>query len=170
MDYSGSLFRALHPYHAAEPLSGEGARRYGGRFNRQGRAALYLTRDFDTLRYEIARGGAFQPSVIVEFDAQVTGLADATDPAVLAPHGLAPPDLADPGWRLRMHRNEPVPTQALADALIELGHPGMTVRSFAKGARAGSANIVLWTWGVGTQARLTLVDDDGRLTRVFQSP
>lgn len=33
MRYVGLLYRALNPVHAREPLSGEGARRYGGRFN-----------------------------------------------------------------------------------------------------------------------------------------
>ena len=90
------LFRALHPYYAREPLSGEGAGRFGGRFNRQGRGALYLARDFETLRYEIARGGAFQPSVIVELRADITGLFDARDAAALASVGFAPEDLGDP--------------------------------------------------------------------------
>ncbi|WP_425053890.1 RES family NAD+ phosphorylase [Psychromarinibacter sp. S121] len=163
MDYRGPLFRALHPYYAREPLSGEGARRFGGRFNRQGRAALYLARDFETLRYEIARGGAFQPSVIVEFRADISGLFDARDAGALASVGFAPDNLGDPAWRLRMHRGERVPTQDLAETLIGQGHCGMVVRSFARGARADSANVVLWGWGQGTAASLELVDDDGRL-------
>lgn len=163
MEYRGALFRALHPYYAHEPLSGEGARRYGGRFNRQGRAALYLARDFDTLRFEIARGGAFQPSVIVEFEAEIEGLADARDPELLSRHGMTLATLADPGWRLRMHRGESVPTQDLAEALFAAGHPGMVAPSFARGARADSLNIILWDWSPDSTARLRLVDDEARL-------
>lgn len=164
MDYSGPLFRALHPRYTREPLSGEGARRYGGRFNRQGRSALYLASDFDTLRYEIARGGAFQPSVVVEFVARISGLADGCDETVLARYGLTPGALADPEWRLRMHRRETVPTQELAEALIDAGLAGIAVPSFAKGARRGSLNIVLWHWGEHSSAQLTFVDDEGRLS------
>lgn len=164
MEYRGSLFRALHPWWAKEPLSGEGARRFGGRFNAKGRAALYLARDFETLRFEIARGGAFQPSVIVEIATEATGLFDARDPDALARYGMTAEALADPGWRLRMHRGEEVPTQALAERLIADGHCGMAVPSFAKGARGGSLNVVLWHWGQGTAAALRVIDDDGRLS------
>lgn len=163
MDYAGPLFRALHPYWAGEPLSGEGARRHGGRFNRRGRAALYLARDFDTLRYEIARGGAFQPSVIIELAAEITGLFDARDAGALAGEGLAPRDLADPGWRLRMHQGAPVPTQDLAERLIARGHCGMMVPSYARGARPGRLNIVLWRWKGTPAVHLRAIDDDHRL-------
>ena len=165
MEYSGPLYRALHPYHARQPLSGEGARRYGGRFNARGRPALYLALDFDTLRHEIARGGAFQPSVVVEYAARITGLFDAGDAAQLALFRMTPDALADPGWQLRMQRGEAVPTQDLAEALIAAGHSGAVVPSFARGARAGARNIVLWHWGDGTAARLAPVDDEGRLSR-----
>jgi RES domain-containing protein len=165
VDYGGPLYRALHPYHARQPLSGEGARRYGGRFNMRGRAALYLARDFDTLRHEIARGGAFQPSTIVEYAAQITGLFDARDAAQVAQYRTTPDALADPAWQLRMQRGEAVPTQDLAEALIAAGHPGALVPSYARGARAGACNIVLWHWGEDTGAQLALVDDEGRLSQ-----
>lgn len=165
MDYSGPLYRALHPYHARQPLSGEGARRYGGRFNARGRAALYLARDFDTLRHEIARGGAFQPCVIVEYKVQITSLFDARDPAALSLFGMDLDALADPAWQLKMQRGEAVKTQDFAEALIAAGHAGALVPSFARGARAGACNIVLWHWGDGTAARLKLIDDEGRLSR-----
>lgn len=163
MEYHGPLFRALHPAYARDPLSGEGARRYGGRFNRKGRAALYLACDFDTLRYEIARGGAFQPSVVVEFDAAVSALADARDPAVLARFGMDAGVLADPAWRLKMLQGDPVPTQDFAEALTEAGFAGLAVPSFAKGAGSARVNIVLWAWRDDPRVQLTLVDDEGRL-------
>ncbi|EKE43110.1 hypothetical protein OCGS_2701 [Oceaniovalibus guishaninsula JLT2003] len=160
MRYSGPLFRALHPRFAHDPLSGEGARLHGGRFNRKGRAALYLARDFGTLRHEIAQGGAFQPSTVIEIAAEIDALFDATDAAALAGHGVTPADLADPAWRLRMLRRDRVPTQDLAERLIRAGHSGMAVPSFARGARADALNVVLWDWD---DRRLRVVDDDGRL-------
>ncbi len=153
----------MHPFHATQPLSGEGARRYGGRFNARGTPALYLARDFDTLRHEIARGGSFQPSVIVQYSADISGLFDACDPAALAQYNMTQDALADPAWLLKMQRGQRVPTQDLAAALPGAGHPGMIVPSYAKGARAGALNIVLWQWGGGTRAGLTVIDDDGRL-------
>ena len=41
MRFQGILYRALNPMRAREPLSGEGARLYGGRFNPRGTPALY---------------------------------------------------------------------------------------------------------------------------------
>ncbi|PVA09091.1 hypothetical protein DC366_15330 [Pelagivirga sediminicola] len=163
LEYQGPLFRALHPYHAASPLSGEGARRYGGRFNARGTPALYLARDFDTLRHEIARGGSFQPSVIVEYDARIAGLFDARDEAALGRFGMTRGALADPAWLLKMQRGEGVPTQDLAAALSAAGHCGMAVPSYARGAREAALNVVLWHWGEGSAARLRVIDDEGRL-------
>lgn len=147
MDYHGPLYRALHPYHARQPLSGEGARRYGGRFNARGRSALYLALDFDTLRHEIARGGAFQSSVIVEYAARISGLFDARDPLALSLFGMDMAALADTAWQLKMQRGEAVITQDFAEALIVAGHSGALVPSFVRGARAGACNIVLWHGG-----------------------
>ena len=41
--YGGKLYRSLNPVFAREPLSGEGARRHGGRFNPKGTPALYCS-------------------------------------------------------------------------------------------------------------------------------
>jgi RES domain-containing protein len=41
--YAGLLYRALNPIRASDPLSGEGARLHGGRFNAKGRPALYTS-------------------------------------------------------------------------------------------------------------------------------
>ncbi|MFV0302812.1 MAG: RES family NAD+ phosphorylase [Paracoccus sp. (in: a-proteobacteria)] len=43
MRYRGECFRAHNPRWSFEPLSGEGARRHGGRFNPPGVPALYLS-------------------------------------------------------------------------------------------------------------------------------
>ena len=164
MDHSGPLFRAIHPQFAREPLSGEGARRHGGRFNRRGRAALYLAIDFDTLRKEIGRGGTFQPSVVVEFAAELSNLFNATDPSELRRFGTIPATLADPAWRMKMLKGQPIPTQELAEELIAAGHPGMLVPSYAPGTAPRSRNVILWSWSDAPPTKLRLVDDEGRLS------
>ena len=56
-------------------------------------------------------------------------------------------------------------TQAFARRLIAGGYRGLLVRSFAPGASATDLNLVLWRWGDAPPARLTLIDDENRLSR-----
>jgi len=56
-------------------------------------------------------------------------------------------------------------TQAFARRLIAQGCNGLLVRSFAPGAGDGDLNLVLWRWGDKAPARLTLIDDENRLSR-----
>ena len=55
-------------------------------------------------------------------------------------------------------------SQALADRLIAAGYVGMRVRSFAVGAGADDVNLVMWRWGANPPARVTLIDDEHRLS------
>ncbi len=55
-------------------------------------------------------------------------------------------------------------SQALADRLIEAGYVGMFVRSFAAGTGAQEFNLVLWSWGKDLPSRVTLIDEEGRLS------
>ena len=56
-------------------------------------------------------------------------------------------------------------SQALADRLVAAGYVGMLVRSFAAGASPDNINLALWCWGSGRPSRVTLIDDEGRLSR-----
>ena len=56
-------------------------------------------------------------------------------------------------------------SQALADRLIEAGYVGILVRSFAAGTGVDGFNLVLWNWGNDRPSRVTLIDDEGRLSR-----
>jgi RES domain-containing protein len=55
-------------------------------------------------------------------------------------------------------------TQAFARSLIAKGWRGLLVPSFVPGASRRDINMVLWQWGSAAPARLTLVDDEGRLS------
>ena len=159
MRFTGLLYRALNPVYAREPFSGAGAARYGGRFNRVGRPALYTSLAPDTALREANQVGTLQPTTLVAYDADIAPLVDGRDAAALAPFGCKPPDLTDPAWRDRMLRREAVPTQELAEAALGEGYAGILVPSFARGARPDAINLVLWRW----DDALTLVDDDNRL-------
>ncbi len=83
MDYTGTLYRALNPIWARTPLSGEGAARFGGRFNPKGTPALYTSLLPETAMREANQVGAFQPITLVAYHAEVTRIFDATDPDAL---------------------------------------------------------------------------------------
>ena len=159
MRFTGLLYRALNPIYAREPLSGAGAARFGGRFNRIGRPALYTSLDPDTALREANQVGTLQPTTLVAYNADIGPLLDGRDAKALAPFGIDLAVLADPTWRDCMLARTPVPTHDLAEAAVGEGFAGILVSSFARGAQADAVNLVLWRW----DAALTLVDDDNRL-------
>lgn len=159
MRYKGLLYRALNPVYARSPLSGAGAQKYGGRFNRVGREALYTSLAPDTALREANQVGTLQPTTLVALRADVGPVVDARDPEFLAMHRFTEAMITDPAWRARMLRGEPVPTQDLADALVAEGFAGILVPSFARSASVAATNLVLWKW----EGMLSLIDDDDRL-------
>lgn len=157
------VYRALNPVWAGEPLSGEGARRFGGRFNPKGVAALYCTLDPVTAVREVSQiGQPLQPTILVSFQADVDPVFDATDPAKLAGQGMTPEAMAANDWRVHMAAGKEAPTQAFARALLDAGYAGMLAPSYARMAPAQARNLILWRW---TPATLGLIDDENRLKR-----
>lgn len=163
MRYEGLLYRALNPVWARDPLAGEGARRFGGRFNPKGMPALYTAQSIMTAIREANQIGTLQPTTLVAYDADLAPIFDATDQAALLAYDMAPEDLAADDWRVRMQQDGMSPTQDLARRLVADGFAGLKVRSFAKGATGADVNLVLWKWGSALPHKLVLVDDEGRL-------
>ena len=161
MRYTGLLYRALNPVYARDPMSGEGARRNGGRFNRPGRETLYTALAPDTAIREANQVGDLQPTTLVAYRADIGPLLDGRDPRLLARYGFKPSMLADKGWRMKALLGEPVPTQELAETMIADGFAGLFVPSFVRGASPDDVNLVLWQWN----GMLELIDDDGRLSK-----
>lgn len=163
--YEGKLYRALNPLYAREPLSGRGAALYGGRFNPKGMPALYASLAVLTALREANQVGNLQPTTLVAYEAAIEAVFDGRDAAALAAEGLDAEALADPAWRERMRSRGEAPTQSFARRLAASGHHGLLVRSFARGAGPDDLNLVLWHWAPAAPARLTLIDDEGRLSR-----
>ena len=159
MHFTGLLYRAHNPVWSRTPLSGEGAARFGGRFNRIGRPARYTSLAPETALREANQVGTLQPTTLVAYVADIGPLLDGVDIAALEPFQISPAELADPSWRDRMLSGKPVPTQELAEAAIAQGFAGIVVPSYARGAPADALNLVLWDW----EERIKLVDDDDRL-------
>ncbi|MGB3352545.1 MAG: RES domain-containing protein, partial [Mycobacterium sp.] len=89
MHVTGLLYRAHNPVWSREPLSGEGAARFGGRFNRIGRIALYTSLAPETALREANQVGTLQPTTLVAYQADIGPLVDGRDVAALRPFGIA---------------------------------------------------------------------------------
>lgn len=160
--YDGLLYRALNPIYAQTPLSGDGAARYGGRFNAQGTPSLYTAMTIRTAILEINQVGTLQPTTLVAYKASLTKIFDATDQVALRDYKMTAESLADLSWRQDMREGGLSKTQRFAAGLMEDGWAGMRVPSFARGATSSDLNLVLWRWN-GGQNSLVVVDDEKRL-------
>ena len=165
MEYRGTLYRALNPVYAREPLSGRGAELYGGRFNRKGMPALYTSLSIVAALREANQAGSLQPTTLVSYDAEFARIFDTRDDIALRAEGMDDAGLADPTWRDQMKAAGEAKTQAFAGRLAAAGYHGLLVRSFAPGATRDDVNLVLWSWSDTAPCRLTLIDDEGRLSR-----
>lgn len=166
LHYQGKLYRAFNPVHARDPLSGRGAELYGGRFNPKGVAALYTSTSVMTALREANQVGNLQPTTLVAYDADIESIFDGRDDVALAAEGMDVDvaALADATWRDQMKGIGEAGTQTFARRLIVRGFHGLLVRSFAPGATRDDINLVLWTWGTAAPSRLSLIDDEKRLS------
>ncbi|MCA1661753.1 MAG: RES domain-containing protein [Novosphingobium sp.] len=162
--FDGRLYRALNPIWAEQPLSGEGAARFGGRFNAIGTPALYCSLSPLTALREANQAGDLQPTVLVAYDAAIERVFDGRDSGALAGAGIAPDELAVTDWRESMRGAKLTPTQNFARRLSGEGWNALLIRSFARGASQDDLNLVLWRWGDKPPSRMTLIDHEVRLT------
>lgn len=161
--FKGTLFRALNPRFAAEPLSGRGAALYGGRFNAKGVEALYLSLSPLTALREANQVGALQPTVLVAYRAEIETIFDSRDEEALARENIDREALSAHDWRDQMKAKGEARTQNFARRLMAAGYSGLLTRSFAPGAGEADKNLVLWRWGDQARARLIVIDDEKRL-------
>ena len=163
--FVGLVYRAHDPGRAWDPLSSEGARLHGGRFNKKGTPALYTALTIlGAVREAAPFGLPLQPITICSYQVNVRPLFDATDHAKLALNDISDSDLACPEWRSENANGEVSASQRLGDRLVNEGYAGMLVRSFAHGATDSDINLVFWEYGPQLPTRVVLVDDDGRLS------
>jgi len=132
LSFSGTGYRfvALRYADPERALSGEGAARYGGRYNPVGVRTVYLSEDARTAvaetGYGVSLGGRFaakdrEARLLLAVEFRLQRVLDLRDPEVLAALGLEPGDLVAPGWRDALRRGQRPPTHALALAALEVG-------------------------------------------------
>jgi RES domain-containing protein len=156
------LWRMLTVRWQAEPLSGAGAAAFGGRWNRVGQPALYLSFDHATAIAEFHQS-LVRPGTLAAYDVQAAVIADLSGPLAPTQYGFTP-DVLRCQWR-HLHRikEQDPPSWSLTDRLIAGGAQGAVVPSVQ---HRGGLNLVLWNWsgegGKGAQVRV--LDPHGELT------
>jgi len=128
------FYRYLTPRWAFLPLSGAGAAGGGGRFNRPGIEALYLSAEPDTALAEYRQGSSLpHPATLAAYETELTELVDLSaghDPDHWAPH-WADWD-CDWRWIARVERRTP-PSWRLGDEAIRSGAAGLLFPSTHRG-------------------------------------
>ena len=165
MRFRGVVYRAHNPQWSWTPLSGEGARLHGGRFNRRRVPALYTSlTPLTAIREAQPLGRSMQPVTLCAYEVDSAPVFDTRDRSQRASLEVDDLELACPAWEAEMLEGAIPASQTLADRLINAAYTGMLVRSFAPGTSANDINLVLWTWGEDRPSRVALVDDEGRLS------
>lgn len=166
MRFTGPVWRAHNPEWAWSPLSGEGARRHGGCFNRPGMAALYASLSPMTAMLEASPfGRPMQPITLCQYEVDAEPVFDARDAGARQAPNVSDADLSCPTWNREMLNGGIPASQALADQLVAAGFVAMIVPSFARGAGPGDINCVLWSWGAELPSLVRVIDEEGRLPR-----
>ena len=156
-----ALWRAFVPRWAHLPLSGEGAARFGGRWNSAGAPTLYAARELSTAWAEYNQGFVQHPALIARLELVGARLADLTDAAVLARLGTdAGIHLCE--WRAALDEGRAPATHALREKLLGEGHDGVVYPSFRS---PGGTCVARWRWNRPGAPRLEVIDPEGRLPR-----
>lgn len=157
------LWRMIGIRHQFSPTSGEGARLYGGRWNRKGCAALYLAADAVTAVAEYYQGLS-KPGTLVPYLLDSRRIADLTTRTAQACDTRVAEALAANWKAMALLDGKTPPSWTLADELIAAGAEGAFVPSVQN---PGGRNLILWQWHEkgqqGDGAALTVLDPDAAL-------
>lgn len=150
----------LAPRWAVDPLSGEGARRNGGRFNPKGTPALYMSFDLNTAVAEYQQDLRNRPGTFCVYRVTAGQIADLREPETRGALDISTAELACPWRRIVLIDGGEPPTWSLARRLIEAGAEGAIVPSTQFD---GGANLVLWRWNDGAGCTVEAFDPEADL-------
>lgn len=163
-DAALACYRVIAPAYARTPLSGMGAAKRGGRFNRPGQEALYLSMNQATALAEYQQDNPWlPPGTICTFFVQHMRVADFSagfDPANWT--RLWADFAVD--WRAECFAKgiEP-PTWYMADDVVSEGLDGI---AFPSQALPGGTNLVIYASSSRTSSQLRVYDPDGTLSAI----
>ena len=156
---------------AADILSGEGAKRRGGRWNLPGIAALYgSTTDTTALEESKANDRYYgiqtkSPRLLVAIEARLDRVIDLTAPEVRRTLHYTLKASASEDWRKVQQAGGESDSQALGRAIATAGANGLLARSSAVWA---GVNVVVFT-DTRTRDRLSVVEGE-KLARLIKTP
>ena len=157
------FYRYLTPKWAYLPLSGAGAASTGGRFNRPGVEALYLSAEPDTALAEYKQGSSLpRPATLAAYEldlGDVIDLSSGYDPD----HWAAPwvDWNCDWRWIARVEHKVP-PSWQLGDEAISSGATGLL---FPSTHSAGGINLAVFNANLTAGDRLAVHDPDDMLPK-----
>lgn len=155
----GRFWRIVSPRWAHDPLSGVGAARHGGRWNRPGTPTLYLSRQVETAFAEYQQELGTRPGTFVAYEVTGATVFDLTDAETATTLGLTGRDLTAP-WKEQAFVRRLDPPGWLATDRLGGVADGLLVPSVP---RSGGINLVLWRWNVGKGPTVTFHDPVGDL-------
>lgn len=166
MRFQGTCYRGHDPKWAFSPVSGEGARLKGGRFNALGTPALYLSLTVEGLFIEMGHGFSqrFAPLTVCSYEVDVDDIVDLRTDRDRVQANVDLQDMAC-AWANDLAEGREPASWGVARTLAAAGAAGILVPSFANGARSDMSNLVLWIWTPDLPLRVRVHDPDGLLPR-----
>lgn len=155
------FFRVHGPKWASQPLSGAGAATRGGRFNRPGHEALYLSADAVTALAEYQQDNPFlPPGTICQYVVGTLTVADIS--AGFDPQHWSPlwADHACDWRKLKFVQHIDPPTWDMADLAIAAGCQGIM---FPSAANPGGVNLVVYDSSALPPTLLGVIDPGNTL-------
>ena len=157
--------RAYVPRWAHTPLSGEGASRFGGRWNPVGAVTIYAARELSTAWAEYNQGFVQHPALILQIELSGASLADLTVVGTLQELGVKP-EIHNCQWRANLANGRVPTTHNLRERLLEQGYDGVI---YPSSISPGGSCVAIWRWNAPGAPSLKAIDPEGLLPRNQQS-
>jgi RES domain-containing protein len=105
-----------------------------------------------------------EPCILCSYDVDCDDIADLRTDNGRAEHRVSYDDIAC-GWFSFLAAGKEPPSWKVARRLIDKGHAGILVPSFARGAAPSDQNLVLWDRGEEPPHQVIVHDPSGRLPK-----